>query len=557
MPADETKIIYSMRNLNKVYDRKTILKDVNVSYFYGAKIGVLGLNGAGKSTLLKIIAGEDRKFEGEVQMQPGYTVGYLKQEPPLPDDATVEEVVNEAVQGVHDLMDEYNALGDKMGEDLSEKEMEKTLEQFGKLQEELELKGAWELDAKLDMAMGALDCPPRDAKIGPLSGGEKRRVALCALLLKQPDVLLLDEPTNHLDASSVAWLEHHLQEYPGTVIAVTHDRYFLDNVATWMLEIEHTRCIPWKGNYSSWLEQKGKRLAVAEKQDHRLQAQLKREQAWIGTSPAGRQAKNKARIQRFEELYEKAKKPKASEVRLYLAPGPRLGSKVIEARHVSKSYGDKVLLDDVTFSMPPGGIVGVIGPNGAGKTTLMRMIMGQEEPDSGTLEIGETVELAFVEQMREGLKDDENVWQSITDGAETLKIGDLEMNSRAYVARFNFSGPDQQQMVHSLSGGQRNRVNLARMLTREFNVLLLDEPTNDLDVDTIRALEEALDDFPGCCVCVSHDRWFLDRVATHILAFEGEGKVRFFQGNYQQYAAHPDTPKIGADPNQRHKKLVR
>ena len=549
-------VIFTMTNVTKRYEKNVVLEDVSLSYFYGAKIGVLGLNGAGKSTLLRIIAGVDTDYDGRIDIRPEYKVGYLPQEPPLPDDKTVREVVEGGMQPVLDLLAEFEAINEKFAEEMSADDMEKLLERQGQVQEKLDLADAWELESKLAMAMQALDCPDPDALIGPLSGGEKRRVALCRLLLEQPDVLLLDEPTNHLDAASVAWLERHLSDYPGTVIAITHDRYFLDNVAGWMLEIEHGKCLPWKGNYSSWLHQKQKRLALEDKQSGKRAKELKRELEWIGTSPSGRQAKNKARITRFEQLRAEDARKRAKEVQIYLAPGRRLGDQVIELRNVSKSFGDKVLLDGVSFELPPGGIIGVVGPNGAGKTTLFKLITGTEEPDSGEVVVGETVELAYVEQMREGLRDTDSVWQSISDGDEILKIGDIEVNSRAYVARFNFSGGDQQQSVGTLSGGQRNRVNLARMLTQSFNVLLLDEPTNDLDVNTIRSLEEALETFPGCAIVVSHDRWFLDRVATHILAFEGEGQVRFFQGNYAAYAAFREE-HAEAEPAGRHAKLTR
>jgi len=549
---DETKIIYSMIGVTKRYDRNVVLNDVNLSYYYGAKIGVLGLNGSGKSSLLRILSGIDTDFEGKVQLQPGFTVGYLPQEPPLPDDQTVLEAVREAIKPVTALMAEYDAINERFAEDLDADTMDKLLERLGQVQERLDLLDAWEIDSKLEMAMDALRCPPGDALIGPLSGGEKRRVALCRLLLEQPDVLLLDEPTNHLDAESIGWLERHLQQYPGTVIAVTHDRYFLDNVATWMLELDHGQSIPWKGNYSSWLVQKQERLALESKHDVRRAKALARESEWIGKSPAARQAKNKARVARFEALYDAESRKRAKEVQIYLAPGPRLGDKVIAARDLTKAYGDKLLIDNVSFDLPPGGIIGIVGPNGAGKTTLFRMLVGQESPDSGTLELGDTVKLAYVEQMRESLDDDHSVWQSISGGKDNIKLGDLEINSRAYVARFNFSGSDQQQSVGSLSGGQRNRVNLARMLTTEFNVLLLDEPTNDLDVNTIRALEEALEHFPGCAIIISHDRWFLDRVATHILAFEGDSQVRFFNGNYQAYAQDL-RKRRGEDADQPHR----
>jgi len=552
MAENSEKIIYSMMGVTKRYNRKEVLRDISLSYFYGAKIGVLGLNGAGKSSLLRILAGVDTDFEGETIVQPGFRVGLLPQEPQLDPDKTVRDVVEEAVSHITDLLKEYDEINAKFGEDMSDDEMTKLLEKQGDVQEKLDHQGAWDLDSKLEMAMDALRCPPGDSPIGPLSGGEKRRVALCRLLLDQPDILLLDEPTNHLDADSVYWLERHLQQYPGTVIAVTHDRYFLDNVAGWILELDHGEGIPWKGNYSSWLDQKEKRLALEEKQNQQRRRALQRELEWIGKSPSGRQAKNKARISRFEELHSQETRKRAKGVQIYLAPGPRLGDKVIQARGLSKSYSDTLLYEDVNFDLPPGGIVGVIGPNGAGKTTLFRMIIGEEQPDEGTVEIGSSVKLAYVEQMRAGLKDDDTVWESIADGNETIKLGEMEVNSRAYVARFNFSGQDQQQKVGTLSGGQRNRVNLARMLTTEFNVLLLDEPTNDLDVNTIRALEEALELFPGCAVIISHDRWFLDRVATHILAFEGDSTVRFFEGNYEAYAADR-RKRLGEEADQPHR----
>ena len=537
MAENPERIIYSMVGVTKRYDRNVVLNEVNLSYFYGAKIGVLGGNGAGKSTLLRILAGVDKDYEGEIQLQPGFTIGYLPQEPRLDPDKTVMETVREAVKPITDLMAEYDKINDSFGEEMSDDAMNKLIEQQGEVQEKLEHLGAWDLDSRLEMAMDALRCPPPDAKVGPLSGGEQRRVALCRLLLEKPDVLLLDEPTNHLDADSVGWLERHLQQYEGTVIAITHDRYFLDNVAGWILELENGRSFPWKGNYSSWLEAKAKRSEVEKKREHNEAKALKRELEWLGKSPAGRQAKSKARVKRYDELNSREAKAKAKQVQIYLAPGPRLGEKVISFKNVAKGYGDTVLYENVSFDLPPGGIVGVIGPNGAGKTTMFKLITGQEEPDAGTVEIGDTVTLAYVEQMRESLDDDDDVWQSISGGKEYIKLAGQELNSRAYVARFNFSGDDQKQKVGSLSGGQRNRVNLARMLTTEFNVLLLDEPTNDLDVGTVRALEEALEDFPGCAVVISHDRYFLDRMATHILAFEDEGNVRFFQGNYQAYAA--------------------
>jgi ATP-binding cassette ChvD family protein len=549
---DPEKIIYSMINVTKEYNNKPVLKDINLSYFYGAKIGVLGLNGAGKSTLLRILAGQDTEYEGKTVLQPGYTIGLLEQEPKLNPDQTVKEAVMEAAGEVYGLLAEFDAINEKFAEEMSPEEMDKLIEKQGKVQEKLEHLGAWEIDSKLEMAMDALRCPPEDALIGPLSGGEKRRVALCKLLLQQPDILLLDEPTNHLDAESVGWLERHLQQYPGTIIAITHDRYFLDNVAGWILELDRGEGIPWKGNYSSWLAQKEKRLAVEGARNDARRKELQRELEWIGKTPQGRQAKNKARIARYEQLYEEQEKAKETEVQIFIPPGPRLGNVVIRAKNASKAYGDKLLLDDVSFELPPGGIVGVIGPNGAGKTTLFRMITGEEQPDSGTVEVGETVALSYVEQSRETLQDSDSVWQAISGGKETLKLGKMEVNSRAYVAKYSFTGTDQSQPVGTLSGGQRNRVHLARMLTQPLNVLLLDEPTNDLDVKTIRALEEALEHFPGCAVVISHDRWFLDRVATHILAFEGDSQVRFFEGNYQMYEADRKK-RLGIDADQPHR----
>ncbi len=550
--SDPEKIIYSMINVTKEYNNKPVLKDINLSYFYGAKIGVLGLNGAGKSTLLRILAGQDTEYEGKTVLQPGYTIGLLEQEPKLNPDQTVKEAVMEAAGEVYGLLAEFDAINEKFAEEMSPEEMDKLIEKQGKVQEQLEHLGAWEIDSKLEMAMDALRCPPEDALIGPLSGGEKRRVALCQLLLQQPDILLLDEPTNHLDAESVGWLERHLQQYPGTIIAITHDRYFLDNVAGWILELDRGEGIPWKGNYSSWLAQKDKRLAVEGARNDARRKELQRELEWIGKTPQGRQAKNKARIARYEQLYEEQEKAKETEVQIFIPPGPRLGNVVIRAKGASKAYGDKLLLDDVSFELPPGGIVGVIGPNGAGKTTLFRMITGEEQPDSGTVEVGETVALSYVEQSRETLQDSDSVWQAISGGKETLKLGKMEVNSRAYVAKYSFTGTDQSQQVGTLSGGQRNRVHLARMLTQPLNVLLLDEPTNDLDVKTIRALEEALEHFPGCAVVISHDRWFLDRVATHILAFEGDSQVRFFEGNYQMYEADRKK-RLGIDADQPHR----
>jgi len=549
---DPEKIIYSMINVTKEYNNKPVLKDINLSYFYGAKIGVLGLNGAGKSTLLRILAGTDTEYEGKTVLQPGYSVGLLEQEPTLDPEQTVKESVMEAAGEVYDLLAEYDKINEQFAEPMDDDAMTKLIEKQGAVQEKLEHMGAWEIDSKLEMAMDALRCPPEDALIGPLSGGEKRRVALCRLLLQQPDVLLLDEPTNHLDAESVDWLERHLQQYPGTIIAITHDRYFLDNVAGWILELDRGEGIPWKGNYSSWLAQKEKRLEVEGARNDARRKELQRELEWIGKTPQGRQAKNKARIARYEQLYEEQEKAKETEVQIFIPPGPRLGNVVIRAKDATKAYGDKLLLDNVSFELPPGGIVGVIGPNGAGKTTLFRMITGQEQPDSGSVEVGETVALSYVEQSRETLEDNMSVWEAISGGKETLKLGKMEVNSRAYVAKYSFTGTDQSQPVGTLSGGQRNRVHLARMLTQPLNVLLLDEPTNDLDVKTIRALEEALENFPGCAVVISHDRWFLDRVATHILAFEGDSQVRFFEGNYQMYQADRKK-RLGIEADQPHR----
>jgi ATP-binding cassette ChvD family protein len=534
---DPEKIIYSMINVTKAYNNKPVLKDVNLSYFYGAKIGVLGLNGSGKSSLLRILAGTDTEYDGKTVLQPGYSIGLLEQEPHLNPQQTVKESVMEAAKEVYDLLAEYDAINEKFAQPMDDDAMTKLIEKQGVVQEKLEHMGAWEIDSKLAMAMDALRCPPEDALIGPLSGGEKRRVALCRLLLQQPDILLLDEPTNHLDAESVGWLESHLKKYPGTIIAITHDRYFLDNVAGWILELDRGEGIPFKGNYSSWLAQKDKRLAVEGNKNDQRRKELQRELEWIGKTSQGRQAKNKARIQRYEDLYEEQQRAKETDVQIFIPPGPRLGNIVIRAKNATKAYGDKLLLDNVNFDLPPGGIVGVIGPNGAGKTTLFRMITGQEQPDSGEVIVGDSVTLSYVEQSRDTLQDDVNVWEAISGGRETLKLGKMEVNSRAYVAKYSFLGTDQSQAVGTLSGGQRNRVHLARMLTQPLNVLLLDEPTNDLDVKTIRALEEALENFPGCAVIISHDRWFLDRVATHILAFEGDSQVRFFEGNYQMYEA--------------------
>src|SRR5437868_365902 len=524
-----------MVGVGKYYDKKPVLKDIYLSYFYGAKIGVIGLNGSGKSSLLRIIAGVDKEFVGETAISSGFSIGFLEQEPRLDESRTVREIVEEGAQGTVDLLKEFEAINERFGEPLSDDEMTALLEKQGEVQERLDSLGAWDLDSRLEMAMDALRCPPGDTPVNILSGGERRRVALCRLLLKQPDIRLLDEPTNHLDAQSVGWLEQHLQQYPGTVIAVTHDRYFLDNAAGWILELDNGKGIPWQGNYSSWLEQKQMRLAQQEKSESERQRTLQRELEWIRMSPKGRHAKAKARINSYEALLSQESEKRGRELEIYIPPGPRLGDVVIDSTKVKKGYGDNLLVDDMTFSLPRGGIVGVIGPNGAGKTTLFRMITGQEEPDSGTIRIGETVKLAYVDQSRDVLDANKTIWQEISDSSDTIQLGSREVNSRAYVARFNFSGSDQQKKVGLLSGGERNRVHLAKMLKEGANVLLLDEPTNDLDVNTKRALEEALENFAGCAVVISHDRWFLDRIATHMLAFEGDSKVVWFEGNYSDY----------------------
>ena len=552
MSSVPNKVIYSMIGVSKFYDKKPVLKDIYLSYFYGAKIGVIGLNGSGKSSLLRILAGVDKEFIGETVISPGHTVGFLEQEPRLDETKTVREIVEQGVQATVDLLKEYEEINERFGEEMSDDEMRALLERQGAVQEKLDAADAWDLDSRLELAMDALRCPPPETPVNILSGGEKRRVALCRLLLQQPDILLLDEPTNHLDAESVSWLEQHLQKYPGTVIAVTHDRYFLDNVAGWILELDRGQGIPWQGNYSSWLEQKGQRLAVEEKQESERQKTLQRELEWIRMSPKGRHAKSKARINSYETLASQETQARASQLEIYIPPGPRLGDIVIQAEHVSKAFGDRLLMDDLTFSLPPGGIVGIVGPNGAGKTTLFRMITKQEEPDNGSFRTGETVKLAYVDQSRDALAADKTIWEEITDGLDIVLLGTRQVNSRAYVARFNFSGSDQQKKVGALSGGERNRVHLAKMLKQEANVLLLDEPTNDLDVNTMRALEEALENFAGCAVVISHDRWFLDRIATHILAFEGESKVYWFEGNYSEYEADRRA-RLGAAADQPHR----
>ena len=536
MSTEPKKIIYSMIKVSKFYDKKPVLKDISLSYFYGAKIGVLGLNGAGKSSLLRILAGEDRNFNGETILSPGHTVGYLEQEPLVDVDLTVRQVVEQGVQEAVDLLKAFEEINMKFAEPMSDPEMDKFVQDQAQVQEKLDMLDAWDLDARLEMAMDAMRCPPGDTPVKVLSGGEKRRVALCRLLLQKPDILLLDEPTNHLDAESVAWLEQHLQKYPGTIIAVTHDRYFLDNVAGWILELDRGEGIPWKGNYSSWLEQKKERLRRQEKSESARQRTLARELEWIRMSPKGRHAKSQARINAYENLISQEAEKQEKDLELYIPPGQRLGDVVIEAEQVRKAFDGRLLVEDMNFRLPPGGIVGVIGPNGAGKTTLFNMITGRETPDAGSIQVGETVKLAYVDQGRE-LDPDKSIWEEITGGNEQLELGNRIINSRAYVARFNFSGSDQQKKVGAISGGQRNRVHLAKMLKEGANVILLDEPTNDLDVNTLRALEEALENFVGCAVVISHDRWFLDRIATHILAFEGDSQVVFFHGNWSQYDA--------------------
>lgn len=536
--SDE-KIIFSMAGVNKIHPpQKQVLKNIYLSFFYGAKIGVLGLNGAGKSSLLKIIAGIDKAIQGEVVFSPGYTVGYLEQEPQLDESKTVIEVVREGVKNITDILEEYEGINEKFAlpeyyEDADK--MDKLMQRQGELQDQIDAIGGWELDSKLERAMDALRCPESDTPINVLSGGERRRVALCRLLLQEPDVLLLDEPTNHLDAESIDWLEQHLQQYKGTVIAVTHDRYFLDNVAGWILELDRGEGIPWKGNYSSWLEQKSKRLAMEEKQETKRQKTLERELEWVRMAPKARHAKSKARLSNYEKLASEETGEREARLELFIPPGPRLGNVVIEANNISKSYGDKLLYENLSFSLPPAGIVGIIGPNGAGKTTLFKLITGEEQPDSGSIKIGETVKLAHVDQLHKDMDPEKTVFELITGGTDTMMLGNKQINSRAYVSRFNFNGADQQKKIAMLSGGERNRVHLAMMLKQGANVILLDEPSNDIDVNTLRALEEALEEFGGCAVIISHDRWFLDRICTHILAFEGDSQVYFFDGNYTEY----------------------
>lgn len=534
--SEDKKIIFSMVGVGKIHPpNKQVLKDIYLSFFFGAKIGIIGLNGSGKSTLLNIIAGKEKSFQGEVAFSPGYEVGYLEQDPDLDNSKTVKQIVEQGVQEVVDLMKEYEDINQKFAEPMDDDEMNKLIERQGKLTELIDQKDGWELDSKLERAMDALRCPVGETPVKNLSGGERRRVALCRLLLKEPDILLLDEPTNHLDAESVEWLEHHLQQYKGTVIAVTHDRYFLDNVAGWILELDRGEGIPWKGNYSSWLEQKTKRLEMEEKSESKRRKTLERELEWVRMAPKARHAKSKARLSAYEKMMDEDVKQKEQKLEIFIPNGPRLGNKVIEAREVSKAFGDQLLFDNLNFQLPPAGIVGVIGPNGAGKTTLFRLIMDQDKPDSGIFDLGETVKVGYIDQTHAEIDPEKTVWEVVSGGHETIRLGNREMNSRAYVSRFNFSGADQQKKTGVLSGGERNRLHLALTLKQEANVLLLDEPTNDIDVNTLRALEEGLENFAGCAVVISHDRWFLDRVATHILAFEGNSQVYYFEGGYSEY----------------------
>lgn len=559
MAQQDPKIIFSMNGVGKVlpHNNKVILKDIYLSFFYGAKIGIIGLNGSGKSTLMKIIAGVEKAYKGEVVFAPGYSVGYLEQEPVLDDSKTVREIVEEGVQDVVDLLKEYEDINNKFMEPMDDEQMNKLIERQGEVTEKIDACNGWELDAKLERAMDALMCPEPDASVATLSGGERRRVALCRLLLKEPDVLLLDEPTNHLDTESIQWLEAHLQQYKGTVIAVTHDRYFLDNVAGWILELDRGEGIPWKGNYSSWLEQKTKRLSLEEKQESKRRKTLERELEWVRMAPKARQAKSKARLGAYEKMLNEDGKQKEERLEIFIPNGPRLGSNVIEAVNVKKGFGDKLLFENLNFALPPAGIVGVIGPNGAGKTTLFRLIMGYDTPDSGDFKVGQTVKLAYIDQQHKQIDPDLTVYQTIASNSEFVRLGNREIPARTYVSRFNFSGADQEKLCGILSGGERNRLHLALALKEEGNVLLLDEPTNDVDVNTIRALEEGLENFAGCAVVISHDRWFLDRICTHILAFEGEGKVYFFEGSYSEYEQNKKMRLGNAEPKRfKYKKLV-
>ncbi|MCP3858498.1 MAG: energy-dependent translational throttle protein EttA [Phycisphaeraceae bacterium] len=561
MAADKSEVpIYSMIGVTKRVGKKDILKDINLSYFHGAKIGVLGLNGSGKSTLLKILAGIDTEFDGKTEIKRGFTIGYLEQEPLVDESRTVREIVEEGAGETVALLREFEEINARFAEEMSADDMEKLLEKQGEVQERLDTLDAWNLESRLKQAMDALRCPPEDQSCETLSGGEKRRVALCRLLLTQPDILLLDEPTNHLDAESIAWLEQHLQRYAGTVIAVTHDRYFLDNVAGWILELDRGEGIPWRGNYSSWLDQKDKRLAVEARGEDKRRKALQRELKWIQQNPKGRQSKNKARISSYEKMLGEQGREKLAEIEIWIPPGPRLGDRVITAKSVSKAFGEKLLFDDLTFALPPGGVVGVVGPNGAGKTTMFKMITGDDEADAGAFEVGETVKLGYVEQGRDSLPAGKSIWEAITDGDEELKLGNATVNSRAYVSRFGFTGTSQQKCVDDLSGGERNRVHLARMLRSECNVLLLDEPTNDLDVHTLRALEDAIESFAGCAVVISHDRWFLDRITTHILAFEGDSVVKWWEGDWSSYEADR-RKRLGEDATNpsriKYRRLVR
>ena len=557
--SDDKKIIFSMVGVSKIYPpQKQVLKDIYLSFYYGAKIGILGLNGAGKSTLMKIIAGIEKSFSGEVVFSPGYTVGYLSQEPDFDNTKTAREIVMEGAQKVVDLLKEFEEINNKFAEEMTDDQMNKLIERQGQVQDAIDACNGWEIDNKIEIAMDALRCPDPEALVENLSGGEKRRIALCRLLLQEPDVLLLDEPTNHLDAESVLWLEQHLQKYAGTVIAVTHDRYFLDNVAGWILELDRGEGIPWKGNYSSWLEQKSNRLSQEEKTESKRQKTLQRELEWVRLSPKGRHTKSKARIAAYDRMLNEDVKEKEDKLELFIPPGPRLGSVVIEANAISKTYGDKILFENLSFSLPPAGIVGVIGPNGAGKTTLFKMIMGQETPDTGEFKVGDTVQIGYVDQSHDDLVPGKTVYEVISGGTDSMIVGSQKLNSRAYVSKFNFSGTDQSKKLEVLSGGERNRVHLAIALKQGSNVLLLDEPTNDIDINTLRALEEALENFAGCAVVISHDRWFLDRIATHILAFEGDSQVYFFDGNFSEYEENKKQRLGDVQPHRlRYRSLVR